>query len=110
MKNPLLKAKILEIIKAHSESGPVYSTEIESMLSINGPALRDTIRELRREGYPIANSHAGYYYADSFEQIKGTVDDLEGRAWSMIKTAVALKKTFNIQPTLFDTLEQKPGL
>lgn len=102
MKNPLLKANILDIIKGHPESGPVYSEQLECMFQINGPALRDIIRELRRDGHPIANSHAGYYYARSFEQIKDTVDDLEGRARSLLTTANKLRKSFNIQPTLFD--------
>jgi len=103
LKKILLKANILERVKLHRQDSPVYSAELERLFDITGAEVRDSVRELRREGYPIANSSNGYYYADSFEQIRNTVEDLEGRASSMLKTASALRKTFNrnIQIPLF---------
>lgn len=104
MKNLLLKANILEIVKKHREDNPVYSLKLEELFNLSGSNVRDIVRELRREGFPIANSKSGYYYAESFEQIKGTVNDLEGRARSLIITANKLRKSFNIQPTLFEQI------
>jgi hypothetical protein len=102
MEKELLKEKILARIKEHNESNPICSDVLEESYKVHGPSIRAAIRELRRE-YPIAGCSNGYYFADSFEQIKDTVSDLEGRATSMWNTANALRRIFKReQPTLFD--------
>jgi len=111
MKRAQLKYNILELLKSSSKDSPIYSKNIENLLSVSGPSVRDVIRELRRDGAPIAESSNGYYYARTFEQIKDTIYDLEGRAKSMLTTATALRKTFNesIQYSLWLN-EEKTGL
>lgn len=94
MDKNLLKADILKIIACGSESAPVKSYKIEESLNVKGSKVRDFVREMRREGISIAETKSGYYIAKSFEQIEPTINDLEGRASSMLKTAAALRKTF----------------
>lgn len=89
-------------MKLHAKSNPIFSKELEEIFAVKGPTLRGVIRTLRRSGEWIAESEAGYYYADSFEQVEPTILDLEGRADSMYKTASAMRKAIKPeQQTLF---------
>ena len=102
MNKSLLKANILDLIKKHREDNPIYSGKLEEIFEVNGSNVRDIVRELRRDGFPIANSKSGYYYATCFKQIEDTINDLEARSRSLALTANKLKKSFNVQATLFE--------
>ncbi len=91
MKN---KNDILNSIKLRTSQNPILSSNLEFLYGINGCEVRDIIRELRREGEPIANSKHGYYYAKEFSEIEPTISDLENRALSMLETVKKLKLNF----------------
>lgn len=90
----LLKRQVLKCVKSHNDVLPIKSEELEQLFGVKGPSIRNIIRQLRRTGHPIAESNKGYYYADSFEMIRDTVEDLEGRAKSLLKTAGCLRRRF----------------
>lgn len=51
----------------------VYSRELQRLFSIDGRGLRRKINSLRQDGCPICSDERGYYYADSQDEINGTV-------------------------------------
>ena len=101
----MTKEKILQAITESGDKG-IYADSLMRDLNIDGAALRKYIRVLRREGIPIASGSYGYKLADNYELIKKTVQSLECRALSMIRTANKLKQCFNIQPTLFENMSK----
>ena len=90
-----MRDEVETLIRLHSYDNPVYSAEIEKRYGLAGTVVRDIIRELRREGKPIANSKQGYFWAKNYEELRPTIDDLEGRANSMHETVSALKNAFS---------------
>jgi hypothetical protein len=89
-----LKRDILCTISLYQKENPVLSSTLESQYQASGPQVRDAIRELRREGHPLANSDNGYYYARLFSEIEPTLSDLESRALSMLSTVKLTKERF----------------
>ena len=90
-----MKKAILEIISERTKDSPILSPEIEQLFEIKGGKVRDIIRELRREGIPIANSHKGYYMASDYSDLDLTIKDLHSRAMSMLVTIKKLRGCFN---------------
>ena len=97
---------LLAKIRLHSKEYPIYSSVLENYFETTGPQIRDAIRQLRRAGYPIANSPKGYFYAKSYAEIEPTLNDLENRALSQLETISKLKSHFfpakKGQPNLFN--------
>ena len=69
------KTAICQYLKKHHTGGEraVYSRELQRLFSIDGRGLRRKINSLRQDGYPICSDERGYYYADSQDEINGTV-------------------------------------
>lgn len=102
MQSPDLKYRVLKFIKcetgftARDTSNPhVTSIEIEEHFNICGAEVRDIVRELRREGHPVAMSSKGYSYAKDYSEIKDTIENLRSRAHSLLKTASLMESNFN---------------
>lgn len=89
-----MKDEIEAKLRLHRKENPVYSKEIENCFNITGVQVRDIIRELRREGKPVANSKQGYYWARNEIELQETIEDLESRSFSMLKTIEGLRKAF----------------
>ena len=89
-------SQILVAIRYRTKENPVFSAELERAFGMTGAEVRNLIRELRREGHPIANDK-GYYYAKSYEEFKPTLDDLEHRAESLFNTVKKFKIAFGIE-------------
>lgn len=85
---------MLAAIKLYTKSNPVLSSVLEVNHKATGPQVRDAVRVLRREGHPIANCDNGYYYARSYTEIEPTLEDLNGRAMSLLKTIKCMKENF----------------
>ena len=86
---------ILSSIKLHGKDNRIFSYQLESQYNLCGAEIRSIIKELRRSGEPIANSKDGYYYARDINELKETLEDLRGRATSMLNTASLMEKRFN---------------
>lgn len=99
----MINDTILARIKLHTKQNPVYSAEIERQYNLSGAEVRSAIRDLRRQGEPIANSSNGYYYARDLNELQETLSDLRGRANSLLNTARLLESNFNnnTEQTLF---------
>lgn len=69
------KTAICQYLKKYHTGGEraVYSRELQRLFSIDGRGLRRKINSLRQDGHPICSDERGYYYADSQEEINGTV-------------------------------------
>lgn len=91
------KTQILAKVKLYTKENPIYSAVLEKEFNISGAELRKIIREFRREGKPIANSKDGYFFAQSYEEFKPTIKDLEDRAMSMLNTIKKFKIQFGIE-------------
>ena len=89
-----MKNQIEAVIRLHKKDNPIMSYHLEERFNLAGSEIRNIIRELRRQGKPIANCPSGYYWAETYREIEDTINDLEGRAFSMLETSKALKNTF----------------
>lgn len=89
-----LQRGILAVVKLYTADNPVLSAHLEERFKAAGPQVRDAIRQLRRQGHPIANSENGYHYARTFTEIEPTLNDLESRAKSMLHTVSLMKENF----------------
>lgn len=69
----------------------IYSAELEREFNVSGTEIRDIVRELRREGFPIIGGN-GYYC--SHEDIDILWQDLESRAMSMLQTVKESKEKY----------------
>jgi len=97
-----MKSLLKSIMYSRRLENPIYSAEIEKRFNVNGSVVRDTIRELRREGFPIANSKKGYYLARDKDELADTIEDLKCRSMSMLVTIKALEQAFEVkEPVLF---------
>lgn len=90
----ILKERLLAVLKLYTVKNPVLSSALEERFKAAGPQVRDAIRQLRREGHPIANCENGYYYARSFSEIEPTLNDLSSRAMSLLSTVKQMKENF----------------
>ena len=72
---------IAEYLKTHHKGAQsvISSRELEAAFHIRGPDLRRLINSLRGEGIPICSSDSGYYYAETEEELQGTIRQLRSR-------------------------------
>ena len=102
-----IEKEILEVIKRHTKESPILSDRLENEFDIKGEKVRGIIRELRRQGEPICSvnnmTKSGYYYCLT-DAIK-TINNLESRSFSMLKTAKAMREKCGLlnEPKLINT-------
>lgn len=89
---------IAEYLKTHHKGAQsvISSRELEAAFQIRGPDLRRLINSLRGEGIPICSSDSGYYYAETEEELQGTIRQLRSR----------IKKIAHAERGLSKALEQ----
>ena len=61
------------------ESRAVTSKELERTFHIRGPDLRRAINRLRGKSHPICSFDYGYYYAETDEELRRTIRQLQSR-------------------------------
>lgn len=81
---------VLGLISQRTNIHPILSKEIEASLGINGATVRDSVRALRRAGYPIIATESGYFMAASIKEVTILVKDFTKRIESMRKTLSAI--------------------
>lgn len=91
-----MKQDLLNIIINHAPDNPIKSAVLEEYLGIPGTQVRDLVRALRSDGENICSSSLGYYYSTDPKHIEATINSLERRARSEMKTAAAMRRKFNI--------------
>lgn len=89
--------EILEAIKKHTKENPILSDTLEAEFNIIGVEVRNIVRRLRRNGEPICATNSkystkknGYYYC--LKDALKTINNLESRSFSMLKTAKAMRE------------------
>ena len=65
------------------ERDAIHSCDLEDLYNITGPQLRYAINRLRSDGYPICSSDAGYFYANTQEEIDSTIRRLNANVSAM---------------------------
>lgn len=95
-----MKDQLLVLLRLANINKPIYSNELEIKLETSGVEIRELIRELRREGHPIAACKQGYFYARDMSELKDTIEDLEGRETSLRITRKAMENCFSQQDQL----------
>lgn len=84
---------IAQEINRCDETSPTTSTEIFAKFNITDQALRSIIHKLRLDGYPIASSPKGYWWAKTPDEIDPTIAHLRGRATKIYEIVRALEKS-----------------
>jgi biotin operon repressor len=100
-----LKDKIpdfLARIKNWNIKNPCPSKNIQAGLNISEMQVRELVRHLRQEGHPIGSlslqnegGKYGYYYANNYKELIPTIEQLEMRVSSQLKTIGKLKKIYS---------------
>lgn len=84
-----------ELLRKHDIPNPIKGSDIMKILHIStGAELRSQIRDLRRKGCPIGSTKQGYFWASSPSELGDTIKQLNSRAFDLIKTVKALKRSF----------------
>ena len=91
----LLQTCIIAHIRLYKKENPIHSIEIEKQFDVSGSFVRDAVRHAWRQGIPICNDK-GYYLAESFEDFRPTLEDLESRALSLMNTISLFRQHFGI--------------
>lgn len=75
------KETILEHLKRYhlGERNATTSRELEAAFDLRGKELRDLVNTLRRSGEPIASSGAGYFYAETEQEVRATIAHMTHR-------------------------------
>ena len=72
----------------------VYSKDIEFHFNIKPELLREYIRQLRRNGFPICSGRKGYWMG-SLAEVEDTAESLVRKAKSLYKTAKEMRNYSN---------------
>ncbi len=68
----------------------VHSRELERLFSIDSRSLQRVVQYLRKQGHPICSSEAGYFYAETQQEIIETVRRMNALMRSISKTCNSL--------------------
>ncbi|MCK4521388.1 MAG: hypothetical protein KAU20_02355 [Nanoarchaeota archaeon] len=84
--------RLIKGIKTRTQDEPVTSREIEKRLNLSGSQIRRLIQHGRRNGVQIASGDQGYYIAENYEQLLGTIQHLKERRNSLHYTIVKMRE------------------
>lgn len=84
---------IISYIKENSRGHnyPISSSQISAVFQITGIEIRKRINEARCSGEPICSCSNGYFYSEKEEDIKRTIDSLQGRIMKQENAITGLK-------------------
>ena len=98
--------KVAEVFTGRGPQNAKTAREIAKILNCSIRDVTAMVNQERREGYPIlantSGEHAGYYLAETREQVYGFCGGLEHRAKEMHKTKKALMKALKDLPSEAD--------
>lgn len=91
---------VTKYILAHSDGRkkPVCSSAIASALGITGIEVRRLINAARSGGDPICSNGRGYYIAQDDNEIRKTIESLQGRIAGMSKAVSGLQQNLRGAP------------
>jgi len=70
---------------------PISSSQISAAFNVSGIEIRKRINEARCAGEPIFSCSNGYFYSEKEEDIKRTIDSLQGRIMKQENAISGLK-------------------
>jgi len=74
------------------QSGKIKSPLIEEWFGISGVSVRNIVRYLRNNHYPIGSSTKGYFYCDTETEWQDCIKHIEERVNSLTKTMHEMKR------------------
>ena len=97
------KERLAEFLERYhlGASNAATSRELEIVFSVKGIEIRQVVNALRREGIPIASSGAGYFFAETEQEVRDTIAHLTHRI-SGISAAI---RGLNHATERFDTAQ-----
>lgn len=100
----------LSVLSKHKIKEPIYSPELEKKFTISGGQVREMIHWLSVQGFPIGNTirHSNgnttkaYFWADSYEELAPTIQDLQSRENKIRERRLKLERIYsnNKEPQL----------
>lgn len=66
--------------------------KLAELMNSRGIDIRKYINSLRSAGYPICSMKTGYFYAETTEEIRHTIDGMRARLVSMSKAVNGLSE------------------
>lgn len=75
-----------------SEDNAINARDLCTMFNLTSRHLRIIVGGLRKDGVPICSSTQGYWYSTEPEDIKKTLQRLEGQVSNMNNSITGLKK------------------
>ena len=83
---------ISEYLRSNSSHDhPIKGCDLASHFDITGVKVRKAVNDARCSGIPICASSQGYFYSDSKEQIKKTIESMRGRIISQENAIAGLE-------------------
>jgi len=83
--------------ECRGKQNAVTSLILERRFRCRGTEIRSMVNDLRCVGVPICSGRKGYYYADSIEDVTGTVANLESRIKKMREAQKGLLNKMKIK-------------
>lgn len=88
-----------ELLQGTDKEHPITQEKVSRKIGIGGEAIRDGVKFLRRNGFPISGAGKGYYLSYDEETAKELRRDLAKRSNSMKKTIKLNKENLKLTPT-----------
>ena len=88
----------------------ISGRELELALGINRNTIQKQIHKLRMEGVPICSSNAGYFYAETRQELTETASRFNQRIRTMVQTENQLLNTMPDEKEEIEFLLPNEGL
>ena len=83
--------RVLRYIADHGPDNPVRAADVERRCGVAGPLLRNIVSGARKRGLPIISSAKGYSWAETPEQLEGTLKSLKRRVHNINEVIIGLE-------------------
>lgn len=92
-----LAVDLLEYLKEYhtEESIAIKAKELCTLFNLTSRQVRDIVSGLRQDGEAVCSSSSGYWYSTELEDVKKTLQRLEGQVTHMYKAIAGLRKAFS---------------
>jgi hypothetical protein len=88
MMQPMTRKQfVLYVLRACKDKACASTShEITGMTGIDDREVREIVRELRREGYPIGSCSRGFWWITDPGEHREFLESMKGRAFDLLKT------------------------
>lgn len=89
-----MKSQIKQFLEKNCRGAEnsITSSDLQIIIGCKGTEVRTCINELRQEGVPICSWRMGYYFADTEDDVRATIKQMQGRIKKMNQAINGLKE------------------